>query len=477
MCTRPVLTRATDIATHRERVVMLACGSTLESKCVPCARKARRLRMVQCREGWHLVDDPVRVAQSADDDDADRGEGEHADRRVRSTRRRQDVPQLPKIPMDQRTTGQTFVGNDGKTYRPSMFLTVTLPSYGKVLPDGTPENPENYDYRRAALDALTFSDLVDRLMQNLRRCAGYKVQYFATVEPQRRLAPHLHAAIRGVLPREVIRQVVAATYFQLWWPPLDSSAALPVWSASAGAFVEPLSGSPLPTWAQALDQLGNDRFATPIHVARFGKQQDMQGVIAGSPDAEKRIGYLTKYLAKSMTEPINSGSDEDRQRAHAERLHEHVRILPCSETCANWLRYGVQPTNCDASMIPGNCRRKAHQAEHLGYGGRRVLVSRQWTGKALAVHRADRAEVVRQTLEAAGIEMDAHGIPATSEIGNGDPRNVVWSLVKAGEIGRRSYRTLLLGEVARAVRWRSDYERAKRAGPLDQFSSGPVAAA
>ena len=46
-------------------------------------------------------------------------------------------------------------------------------------------------------DALHFPKLVDRFWQNLRRCAGYQVQYFATIEPQRRLAPHLHAAIRG----------------------------------------------------------------------------------------------------------------------------------------------------------------------------------------------------------------------------------------------------------------------------------------
>ncbi len=49
---------------------------------------------------------------------------------------------------------------------------------------------------------------------------------------------------------------------------------------------------------------------------------------------------------------------------------------------------------------------KAHDREHLGLGGRRVLVSRQWTGKTLTDHRADRAEVIRQTLAAAGVEMD-----------------------------------------------------------------------
>ena len=101
--------------------------------------------------------------------------------------------------------GRAFVTPEGREYRPSMFLTLTLPSYGKVR-TGVPVDPARYDYRRAALDALHFAKLVDRFWQNLRRCAGYKVQYFAAVEPQNRLAPHLHAAIRGAIPREVIRQ-------------------------------------------------------------------------------------------------------------------------------------------------------------------------------------------------------------------------------------------------------------------------------
>src|SRR3712207_9377845 len=93
-------------------------------------------------------------------------------------------------PVENRSLGQVFTAADGKTYRPSMFVTVTLPSYGKVTPfTGVPMNSAAYDYRRAALDALHFSKLVDRWVQNLRRCAGYKVQYFGAVEAQRRLAP------------------------------------------------------------------------------------------------------------------------------------------------------------------------------------------------------------------------------------------------------------------------------------------------
>jgi hypothetical protein len=45
---------------------------------------------------------------------------------------------------------------------------------------------------------------------------------------------------------------------------------------------------------------------------------------------------------------------------------------------------------------------------NVGLGGRRVLVSRKWSGKTLAGHKADRAAVVRAVLEEAGYDPDDH---------------------------------------------------------------------
>jgi hypothetical protein len=94
--------------------------------------------MQQCREGWHLATEPERPAEYDADGDEGQGDDEHeaddldrGDRRVRSTRRRQDAPDLPKVPMDDRTVGRVFEAPDGKTYRPSMFLTLTL---GRLRP-------------------------------------------------------------------------------------------------------------------------------------------------------------------------------------------------------------------------------------------------------------------------------------------------------------------------------------------------------
>ena len=226
------------------------------------------------------------------------------ERRHRSTRRRQDAPPLPKRAVDPRTVGKTYTTPDGKTFRPSLFITLTCPSYGRVKADGTPADPAAYDYTAAARDALHFAALFDRFMQNLRRFTGYDIQYFAAVEPQRRLAPHVHIAMRGTVSRAELREVIAATYHQVWWPSTDTvrfdGRHLPVWDEDKATYLDPATGEVLPTWDQALDAIGDDD--EPLHVARFGDRFDAQGVLAGSKDANRCIGYLTKYLTKHVAD-------------------------------------------------------------------------------------------------------------------------------------------------------------------------------
>jgi len=130
------------------------------------------------------------------------------------------------------------------------------------------------------------------------------VQYFAAIEPQRHLAPHVHLAIRGTVSRAELRQVLAATYHQVWWPDARTVTydgdALPVWDEKTGGYLNPATGELLPSWDQALDAIGPDD--EPWHVARFGVRFDAQGVLAGSKDAARCIGYLTKYLTKQVGE-------------------------------------------------------------------------------------------------------------------------------------------------------------------------------
>jgi hypothetical protein len=508
VCIRPVAMKTTDTTTGEVAFVDVPCGATLADKCPSCAERARRLRMAQCREGWHLDTDPLpdrdapndtqvgliteraditaarddslaagddataaACAESIAEVDADirtagvRGEVERpaTTRRTRSTRRRQDAPELPKRDMENTTVGRAFTGRDGTVFRPSMFLTVTLDSYGRVHSDGTPLDPGTYDYTRAARDALTFSRLLDRLVQNLRRVAGYDVQYFAAVEPQRRLAPHAHFAIRGTIPRALLRQVVAATYHQVWWPttgdPVYSPKRAPVWVSDTDGtgtpgYVDPDTRRPLATWDQALDELDNED-ARPRHVARFGAQVDVQGLLARTPQADRRIGYLAKYLTKSMTD-AHDGGDDERRRAHVDRLHTALQLEPCSPRCPNWLRYGIAPQGAHDGQAPGSCRSKAHKRAHLGYAGRRILVSRKWSGKTLADHRHDRRAWVLSTL---GVDPDDTADRAEGT--NDKTRDrFVWELARPDD-PVAPLPTRLLRAIAERQRWRAAYEAAR----------------
>jgi len=501
-CLRPVQLRRTEIDTGYVEQVLIPCGHTLASVCPPCAERARILRATQCREGWHLDQEPVIDPDPATEQQkaliTDRAEAQEGrdllasagldvgelderigeldeeiteagmrgsvlparPRRHRSTRRRQDTAPLPRRPVSARTIGKTYTAPDGKTFRPSLFVTLTCPSYGQVGEDGTPVDPDGYDYQQAARDALHFAALFDRFIQNLRRFVGYDLQYFAAIEPQKRLAPHIHLAIRGTIARTELRGVIAATYHQVWWPSTETvrydGGCLPVWDEHTGTYLDPGTGEVLPTWDQALDSIGDQD--EPLHVARFGARFDAQGVLAGSRDASRCIGYLTKYLTKQLGDCHQATTDA--QAAHAARLADALRYEPCSPTCANWLRYGIQPKNPRPGLIPGACKGKAHHREYLGYAGRRVLVSRKWSGKTLADHRADRQNWLTSTL----------GLPAT------DPARYTWEAVKPGDPDHMPNGQRLLHVVADRIQWQTALEMARRrAAEADLSATGSAA--
>jgi hypothetical protein len=160
-------------------------------------------------------------------------------------------------------------------------------------------DPETYDYRRAARDAIHFPALVDRFWQNTRRCVGWDVQYFGTVEPQKRGAPHFHAALRGTIPRAELRAITAATYHQIWWPSHDQviyhGDRVPIWDARAKAFTDSDTGTPLPSWDQACAEL-----TEPAHVVRFGTQVHVKGILGGTEEAGRHIGYFACLLPHTV---------------------------------------------------------------------------------------------------------------------------------------------------------------------------------
>ncbi|WP_328612290.1 replication initiator protein [Amycolatopsis sp. NBC_00345] len=489
VCVRPFTMEVADTETGELRYIPVPCGSTVESVCLPCARKAKALRQAQCREGWHLDEEPKLASKAPTEDHKelltfradlvaayrdcveheDQGEAEHLREEVRtvdaelrqlgmrgrlpspdlptkkavkrSTRRRQDAPNLPRRKVTKTTVGREYAGK----FRPSMFVTLTCDSYGPVRGDGSPVDPATYDYRRAARDAVHFSALVDRWWQNLRRVVGWDAQYFATVEPQKRAAPHLHTAIRGAISHEVVRQVTGATYHQVWWPNHDRVAyvdRMPRWNPDSRAFVDPDTHEPLTAWDDAVDEVEH-----PAHVVTFGRQVHSKGILGGSEEAGRHIGYLTKYLTKSTGEVVSAESR--RQEDHHERLHAELSVTPCSPRCAVWLLYGIQPKGASTKTTPGHCKGRAHRRTTLGLPGRRVLVSRKWSGKTLGDHKADRQAFVQQALAAIGIEKPQP-----------DPARLVWRKVEPGDQHVPPRDHLIMHAISERITWRAEYDRA-----------------
>ncbi len=185
-CVRPIQLRRTDTQTGQVEQVLVPCGHTLATVCPSCAERNKTLRAAQCREGWHLDREPVTNPDAPDDvqrmwiekraeiqaerDQAKAAEQDtreadalnaeldeeiarsgvrgkvlpaRSNRRHRSTRRRQDAPDLPRRKIAPRTVGKTYTSPDGKTFRPSMFVTLTCPSYGRVLTERTPREDQH----------------------------------------------------------------------------------------------------------------------------------------------------------------------------------------------------------------------------------------------------------------------------------------------------------------------------------------------
>jgi hypothetical protein len=224
VCVRPLPMRRVDLATGEVEIKDVPCGSTRAAVCLPCADRARRLRAQQCREGWHLTEDPDLTrrpategqrdlvttraqiteavedaehigdeltaeacresAAAVDDELAASGARGTLDpqgkpRRVRSTRRRQDTPDLPRRTSNGTTVGRVYTDErTGKTFRPSLFVTLTLPSYGRVRRDDhMPVDPSTYDYTRAAGMRCTSAS---SSTAGARTCAGSPGTTFST---------------------------------------------------------------------------------------------------------------------------------------------------------------------------------------------------------------------------------------------------------------------------------------------------------
>jgi hypothetical protein len=118
-------------------------------------------------------------------------------------------------------------------------------------------------------------------------------------------------------------------------------------------------------------------------------------------------------------------------------------------------------------MRPGECPAKTPDRWHLGIGGRRVLVSRQWTGKTLSEHRADRAEVVRQVLDAAGIDAPDRMRMSAARSEDGTAR-YIWTPLDLRRDALPDYRLPIGKCITQQQQWHAQYETAKQHGPPNE---------
>jgi len=201
----------------------------------------------------------------------------------------------------------------------------------------------------------------------------------------------VHIALRGTVARAELRRVLAATY-QVWWPGTSTvkyhGDQLPVWDEHTRGYLDPATGEVLTGWDQALDAPAPTPNRTTYPGS--GNGSTPRACSPGPRTPTVASGYLVKYLTKQVGDCHHAETPAEHD--HAARLAEALRYQPCSPRCANWLRYGIQPKNPRPGLVPGCCKGKAHDPDHLGYAGRRVLASRKWSGKTLADHRADRKE-------------------------------------------------------------------------------------
>jgi hypothetical protein len=81
VCVRPIMQRLVDTLTGREQLVPIDCGSTQDRRCPTCAERNRRLRMQQCREGWHTTEETLPPLPEPDDnqDESDEDQDDEPD--------------------------------------------------------------------------------------------------------------------------------------------------------------------------------------------------------------------------------------------------------------------------------------------------------------------------------------------------------------------------------------------------------------
>ncbi len=350
---------------------------------------------------------------------------------MRSTRRRQDAADLPRVPVEDRTVGRVFTAPDGQEYRPSMFLTLTLPSYGPVRRRGPGRpGPLRLPAGRAGCAALPEAGRpVLAEPAPLRRLQGPVLRRRRTPTPPRPAPARRRSAAPSPAPPSA--RSSSATYLQVWWPPFDQ-----------------------PVYVHRHPGVGRHRLRRPRHRRRpadLGRgarpARRRPGRPAGARDAVRHpdrharhhrplrrrrpgrpLPHQVPDQSPSPTPTPTTTPTSPAYLAHVDRLHAELRWLPCSPTLRELapLRHPTRPTPAPA-CAPAAAPRKPTTANTSASAAAASWSPGSGPARPSREHRADRATVVREALLTAGIVApEIERLAADVTLPDGRPR-FVWT--------------------------------------------------
>ena len=360
---------------------------------------------------------------------------------------------------------------DGKTYRPSMFITLTLP----VLRAGRPARACRSTRPATTTGGPRSTRSTSRSWStgSGRTCAAAPATRSSTSPPSKPSAagaPHLHAAVRGRDPppgrprgpgRHLPPGLVAGPRQAVY--DLDR---LPVLDRRRRRLRRPDTGAVLPTWDEALDAARR----------RPRRRAGARGAVRGpgrhqGPDRRHARSGPGDRLPVQVPDQGPSPAPTTTRRRLATRGPRTSTAWPkksagcrARRRCANWLRYGVQPEGARAGMVPGPL--PPHKAHDRGEPRAR----RPPRPRVPAVVRQDpRRPQGRPGRRRAGRPRGSRHRPRR-------PRRAVdrraptaagpGHILARSQVDERTYAEAIAEAIDTRQRWRREYEAAKeRAGP------------
>ena len=178
----------------------------------------------------------------------------------------------------------------------------------------------------------------------------------------------------------------------------------------------------------------------------------MKGVLGGSEEAGRHIGYLTKYLTKDVAKAagLDEGASE-RLREHHRRLVDELAITPAPRGVRCGCSTASNPRAPGCAPSPGCARARPTSPNTSASPGAACSCRVSGRARPSPTTPASAAEFVRQLLER------AHVRPGYAV----DDGPYEWEKTRPWDPDLPSRPALLLAAIAERQRWKADYTAPK----------------